>query len=704
MKKARRRGQGLIEYALIILMLIGLVSGVAIIIKPPILSIFTCVDSSLGCDSGSSPSAGPSGGGQGGILTSITVTPASQTVGIYAHQQFRATGHYSDNTVGDVTEAVTWTSGDSTVASINSLSGEAIAVGAGTANISASEISLSGSATVTVDNPCGPAVNTLVGHDDNGSPTAAFGVALPMSRATAGDNGSATFCGVAGQRISAEVWNVPNYTAVSITGVGGPVASGQFDPYNNPWFSGVLTLPADGAYSLTIVAGGNSLGNFDAEVWNVTDLNPSTAANCLPVDASITTPGQNVRINFKGSATANQRVSVYAKVNSYSSYNYAPFSVTDPYGHSLASGFSTSYYHNWFSGVLALAANGLYSVNITPGGPTGTFTVWTCTVADLHLAASIGGPPVTAPITIPGQNANITFAGLANQHVDITGSIGDLHFVNDDTDYDGTANYSLIGPGGPSDVVWRSQTFGHSGGSFDTGRLLLPTSGTYTLFFDPAEANLASSTVRIIDADRQIMEKITDSCATSPTEGGYVIREAPSMGSTREGGVGTNVHMRVYIPTITGANWASQYSQAYCTTPAEGDQWYQIAEGAYAGYYIFAGALDGGQILPPTPGPEISSGDITGFDNGFTLPGTALTFVDLQVTTGALYGGTYGLNWQCGGNGPIWLSSSPLVNGHNLFIIPASYVSGGGCRVWPDASMYWAVGWSASGTWSQAAP
>ena len=48
-------------------------------------------------------------------LTSITVTPASISLGIGAQQQFVATGKYSDNSTKDVTNSVIWTSGNAAV-------------------------------------------------------------------------------------------------------------------------------------------------------------------------------------------------------------------------------------------------------------------------------------------------------------------------------------------------------------------------------------------------------------------------------------------------------------------------------------------------------------------------------------------------------------------------------------------------------------
>jgi len=52
-------------------------------------------------------------------LTAITVTPASVNLGIGAQQQYRAMGTYADGTTADITNQVTWISGNTSLVSIN---------------------------------------------------------------------------------------------------------------------------------------------------------------------------------------------------------------------------------------------------------------------------------------------------------------------------------------------------------------------------------------------------------------------------------------------------------------------------------------------------------------------------------------------------------------------------------------------------------
>ena len=72
-------------------------------------------------------------------ITSITISPANPTITFSLGQtaeQFTAMANYSDNTSGDVTNQVTWTSGTTTVATINA-SGLATVTSTGTTTIGA---------------------------------------------------------------------------------------------------------------------------------------------------------------------------------------------------------------------------------------------------------------------------------------------------------------------------------------------------------------------------------------------------------------------------------------------------------------------------------------------------------------------------------------------------------------------------------------
>lgn len=70
-------------------------------------------------------------------LTSITVTPAEQSIYVGSMQQFMATGTFSDGTTLDITNAVYWTVDDETIATIDE-TGLAVGVNVGAVHVAAS--------------------------------------------------------------------------------------------------------------------------------------------------------------------------------------------------------------------------------------------------------------------------------------------------------------------------------------------------------------------------------------------------------------------------------------------------------------------------------------------------------------------------------------------------------------------------------------
>jgi hypothetical protein len=96
----------------------------------------------------------------GAQLTGISVTPTNPVIATNTSQPFTAIGIYSDNTTQDLTNAVAWSSSDTTVATVSepalssakSNNGKAYAYGknAGTTTITATSGSTSGSTTLTV--------------------------------------------------------------------------------------------------------------------------------------------------------------------------------------------------------------------------------------------------------------------------------------------------------------------------------------------------------------------------------------------------------------------------------------------------------------------------------------------------------------------------------------------------------------------------
>jgi plastocyanin len=82
-------------------------------------------------------------------LTTITVTPANQTIGVASTEAYTATGTFSDNSQQNITSQVTWTSSNMAAASITS-TGLATGVSAGSSTITAALNGISGKTNLTV--------------------------------------------------------------------------------------------------------------------------------------------------------------------------------------------------------------------------------------------------------------------------------------------------------------------------------------------------------------------------------------------------------------------------------------------------------------------------------------------------------------------------------------------------------------------------
>ncbi|EPW6410894.1 beta strand repeat-containing protein [Vibrio vulnificus] len=82
-------------------------------------------------------------------LQSIVVTPASNTMDAGTHQRYTATGHYSNGGTLDITNQVSWSSGDTTVATVNG-QGDVTAVAPGATSIHARKDGVDGQANLTV--------------------------------------------------------------------------------------------------------------------------------------------------------------------------------------------------------------------------------------------------------------------------------------------------------------------------------------------------------------------------------------------------------------------------------------------------------------------------------------------------------------------------------------------------------------------------
>ena len=148
-------------------------------------------------------------------LSAISVTPGTPSVAAGLTQQLKAAGQYSDGSSHDITASVTWSSGSASVATI-SASGLVTSKAPGTAVITATSGTVSGTATLTV----GPAVLSSI----------AVSPATVQLGSTQQMKATGTFTDQSTQDLSSTAeWSAANgYVAsVSATGVVSSVGTGS---------------------------------------------------------------------------------------------------------------------------------------------------------------------------------------------------------------------------------------------------------------------------------------------------------------------------------------------------------------------------------------------------------------------------------------------------------------------------------------------
>jgi uncharacterized protein YjdB len=85
-------------------------------------------------------------------LVSLQVTPSNVSIAVAGTQQFTAKGTFSDNSTKDMTSSVTWSSSDSTFATING-AGLGTGVAAGVVTVTAQSGTVTGTASLTITGP-----------------------------------------------------------------------------------------------------------------------------------------------------------------------------------------------------------------------------------------------------------------------------------------------------------------------------------------------------------------------------------------------------------------------------------------------------------------------------------------------------------------------------------------------------------------------
>jgi YD repeat-containing protein len=332
-----------------------------------------------------------------------------------------------------------------------------------------------------------------------------FATATTLSVSTANKIGLMLFDGTPGQRVSLRGTN-------GLTGqtVGCDVLANLINPNTSvltspvcmegTGFVDVTTLSASGTYSVLVDPSGTATGNLTLTLYDVpVDASATIIPGGAPATLSTTTPGQNGRLTFSG--TAGHRISLKG-TNGLTGQVLGcdvNVSILNPNGSQLAA--PTCMEGNGFIDVKSLVTTGTYTIKVDPADiATGNLTLALYDVpADPTPSITAGGSAVTVTLSVPGQNAALTFSGTATQRVSLSGTGGMSGQV-----LGCDLNVTVLNPNGSTVAP---TTCMELSGYIDVKTL--GATGTYTITVDPAEAAAGSLTLTLYDVPADTSGTIT---------------------------------------------------------------------------------------------------------------------------------------------------------------------------------------------------
>jgi hypothetical protein len=321
----------------------------------------------------------------------------------------------------------------------------------------------------------------------------ADGTPLTVTTTASGENVRATFSGAAGQRVSLDIGGVSIGTSgccsmkAWIAKPDGTLLVNETYVGTAGAFFNTKVLPVAGTYRIVLDPQGTVTGSATLKLYTVpADLNIPAAVDGSPNSASIATPGQNAYFPFSG--TAGQRVSLEVSDVTMAS---AKVSILKPDGSNLLSPASVNSAGAFFD-PRTLPVNGTYKVFLNPSSrATGDAVVRLHNVpADVTAAIVAGGASQTVSITAPGQNASVSFNGLAGHRVSLS-----MSAVTIGSSSCCSAKVSIRKPDGTTLVS--SLLLGTSGGFIDS--TTLPVGGSYKIVVNPQDAATGDMTLQLFD-------------------------------------------------------------------------------------------------------------------------------------------------------------------------------------------------------------
>jgi hypothetical protein len=320
------------------------------------------------------------------------------------------------------------------------------------------------------------------------------GAPLTLTTTVPGQNASATFAGVAGQRVSLKVAPTCCSLKVSIQKPDGTNLVAATSIGISGGFIDTKSLPVGGTYKIVVNPQSSAVGATTLTLYDVpADVVGTITPDGPPVTLSTTVPGQNAKATFAG--TAGERVFLKVGPTCCS----LSVSIQKPDGTILvaATAIGTS---GGFIDTKTLPVNGPYAISVSPtGSATGSVTLTLNDVlADVIAPITPGGAPLTLTTTTPGQNSKATFTGVGGRGIALK-----LDGVSLGTN--GSFKVSILKPDGTNLVA--ALLFGASGGFIDTKTL--PVNGTYSILVNPQADAVGSVRLTLYDVPPELSGTIT---------------------------------------------------------------------------------------------------------------------------------------------------------------------------------------------------
>jgi len=364
-------------------------------------------------------------------------------------------------------------------------------VGVGTNGFFVEPVTLTAAGTYTIKvDPDGAntgslTVNLYTVPNDASAAITAGGAAVVSTNTVPGQNMKLTFTAGSNQKVSIKMTSVSiGSNAVSGTNVSlmkGSTTVGLTTPVgtNGGYIDTSAVLTSGATYTIKIDPQGVNTGSMTVNLYTVpADATGTILTTGAATVVTNTVPGQNIQYTFAG--TLNQRISLDLSSVSIGTSPGGGTLVTilKPDGTTFYGPFSVGT-DGTFMDTKVLPVAGNYKIKLDPlGANTGSATLKLYTVpADISTSITKNGATVTPTTTVPGQNATVTFTGVATDPP-YTLSLGPAIAT--------PVAITITGPTGQ--VVLDTNLNPIQNSSFptdgSTAPFQIPTNGTYTIKID----------------------------------------------------------------------------------------------------------------------------------------------------------------------------------------------------------------------------